>query len=85
MTLLLEYMLKIFYILIIIFFKSDKNNNILIYNKENSLFVNRDEIINYRICDLPPQVLMGMELFIESTTDNGLSSNDTVCLHLKIS
>lgn len=65
--------------------KSDKNNNILIYNKQNSLFVNRDEIINYRICDLPPQVLMGMELFIESTTDNGLSSNDTVCLHLKIS
>ena len=65
--------------------KSDKNNNILIYNKENSLFVNRDEIINYRICDLPPQVLMGMELFIESTTDNGLSSNDTVTIDLKIS
>ena len=66
-------------------YKSDKNNNILIYNKENSLFVNRDEIINYRICDLPPQVLMGMELFIESTTDNGLSSNDTVTIDLKIS
>ena len=56
---------------------SDSNNNVLIYNKENALYVNRDEIINYRICDLPPQILMGFELFIESTNGSGLSSNDT--------
>lgn len=64
---------------------SDSNNNVLIYNKENTLNVNRDEIINYRICDLPPQILMGFELFIESTTGLGLSSNDTVIIDLKIS
>lgn len=66
-------------------FNSDNDNNVLIYNKENSLFVNRDELINYRICELPPQVLMGVELFIESTTGIGLSQNDTVIVDLKIS
>ena len=66
-------------------FKSDKNNNLLIYNKENTLHINRDELINYRICELPPQVLMGMELFIESTTDNALSQNEIIILDLKIS
>jgi len=66
-------------------FNSDNDNNVLIYNKENSLFVNRDEKINYRICELPPQVLMGMELFIESTTGLGLSNNEIIILDLKIS
>lgn len=65
--------------------KSDNDNNVLIYNKENTLHVNRDEIINYRICDLPPQILMGFELFIESTTGLGLSQNEIVIIHLKIS
>lgn len=64
---------------------SDSNNNVLIYNKENTLHVNRDEIINYRICDLPPQILMGFELFIENTTGSGLSQNEIVIIHLKIS
>ena len=66
-------------------FNSDNDNNVLIYNKENSLFVNRDELINYRICDLPPQVLMGFQLYIESTTGIGLSQNDTLIIDLKIS
>ena len=64
---------------------SDNDNNVLIYNKENTLHVNRDEIINYRICDLPPQVLMGFELFIENTTGSGLSQNEIVIVDLKIS
>ena len=65
--------------------KSDNDNNVLIYNKENTLHVNRDEIINYRICDIPPQILMGFELYIENTTGLGLSQNEIMIIHLKIS
>jgi len=64
---------------------SDNDNNVLIYNKENTLFVNRDEIINYKICDLPPQILMGIELFVESTAGVGLSTDETLIIDLKIS
>lgn len=64
---------------------SKVDTNILIYNKQNSLFTNREEKIHYKICDLPQQVLMGIELFVESPSGLAPSSNDTLILHLKIS
>lgn len=64
---------------------SKVDTNILIYNKQNSLFTNRDEKIHYKICDLPQQVLMGIELFVESPTGLAPNTNDILILHLKIS
>ena len=64
---------------------SKVDTNILIYNKQNSLFKNRDEKIHYKICDLPQQVLMGIELFVESLDGLAPNTNDILILHLKIS
>ena len=64
---------------------SKVDTNILIYNKRNTIHGNRDEKMDYKICDIPPQVLMGMELFIETNTGAGLTNTDEIVLDLKIS
>jgi hypothetical protein len=64
---------------------STVDTNILIYNKENTLFGNRDEKMFYKICDLHTQVLMGIELYIESQAGLPLNITDKLILHLKIS
>ena len=64
---------------------SKVDTNILIYNKENGLFTNRDEKIHYKICDLPQQVLMGIEIFVETPSGRALTTDEIVILHLKIS
>lgn len=64
---------------------STLDTNILIYNKENTLFGDRDQKKFYKICDLHNQVLMGVELFIESPVGLPLNTTDKLILHLKIS
>ena len=64
---------------------SKVDTNILIYNKENGLFTNRDEKIHYKICDLPQQVLMGIEIFVETPSGTALTTDEILILHLKIS
>lgn len=64
---------------------SKVDTNILIYNKQNSLFTNRDEKIHYKICDLPQQVLMGIEIFVETPSGSALTTDEILILHLKIS
>ena len=64
---------------------STLDTNILIYNKENTLFGDRDQKNFYKICDLHNQVLMGIELHVESPVGLPLNVTDKLILHLKIS
>jgi len=63
---------------------SDADTNILVYNKVSTLHENRNEIMPYICCNIPPQVIMGMELYIETFTGTGLTSNDLCIIDLKI-
>jgi len=64
---------------------SDADTNILVYNKVSTLHENRNEIMPYICCNIPPQVIMGMQLHIETITGTGLTANDLFILDLKIS
>ena len=64
---------------------SDMKTDLLVYNKENLSFINSDEKIHYKICDIPPQVLMGMELEVENFDGTAPITGSDFILDLKIS
>lgn len=63
---------------------SDADTNILVHNKVPTLHESRNEIMPYICCNIPPQVIMGMQLYIETFTGVGLTSNDLFIIDLKI-
>ena len=63
---------------------SDADTNILVYNKVPTLHESRNEIMPYICCNIPPQVIMGMQLYIETFIGTGLTANDLFIIDLKI-
>ena len=64
---------------------SDANTNVLLYNKQNVVYTNTNEIMDYKCCNIPPQVIMGMEINIENFDGSGLSTDAKLIMDLKIS
>ena len=64
---------------------SDADTSVLVYNKVPTLHESRNELMHYKCCNIPPQVIMGMQLYIETFIGTGLTSNDLFIIDLKIS